>query len=958
MTTIVFIVEALTISALYNTAFEKQREQLEATVRGQATLISAVADFDSHFSQGDHAAGALGATLSQVKDAHKRYKGFGETGEFNIGKLEGNKVNFISRSRYTKSQEIKETQITMGSLIAIPMQRALSGKSGTIIGKDYRGKVVLAAYEPINILNYGIVVKIDLDEVRAPYVKMALMSMFIAFILIISGAFIFRKITDPMLKHMRDSESYNRMLFESSPIGLAFCSMDGTLIDINQSYADIIGRSIEETKSLTYWDITPIEYSDNETEQLEKLKQVGHYGPYEKEYIHKNGNRVAVSLLGQLVERDGKKYIWSSVENITGRTKAEKELERIFELSLDLVGMGNLQGYFTKINSSFKRILGYSNEEILARPFIDFVFEDDVESTLAALSKAAEGKQDFRIVNRYKCKNGDIKWFEWNVLSVPDENVFFSSGRDITERRNTEQVLEQSTSRLNEAQRIAKVGSWELDLLNNVLSWSDEIFHMFEIDKSKFDASYEAFLNAIHEDDRDRVNQSYTDSLADRKPYEIVHRLKMSDGTIKHVRENCESYFDPDNKPIRSVGTVQDLTEQVEYANALRESEEKFRSTFEQAAVGVAQVSPEGGWLKVNQKLCSIIGYSEEELLGKTFQDITHPDDLQNDLAYVNQILNGELDTYSMEKRYIKKGGVIIWIYLTVSLVKNADGTPKYFISIVEDINDRKITETELNKYRNHLEELVNERTQELKNTQDELVRKERLATLGQLTATVSHELRNPLGAMRPSLYIIEKKCDKTDEQVQNAIERIDRNIERCDRTIDELLDFTRITELHREPTQVDEWLESVIDEQQLPDEIYLKKEFSIKDIELTIDSDRLRRAIINVFENACHAMMEDNKKVVNIENAILGIKTTIKNERVEIIISDTGSGIADNVLDKIYEPLFSTKGFGVGLGMPTVKQIMQQHSGGIEIETQKGKGTSVILWLPLNTNSQDVKAG
>ena len=844
LTIIVFVCVGLTIAILYNTAFEQQRAQLIATTKSQAKLIESVARFDEPFSKEDHAEGAVAATVSQVRDAHLNIKGFGKTGEFLFGKREKNNIIFLLPRRFKGAfEKIDRSQpLEVGGLYAEPIQLALAGKSGTIIARDYRGERVLAAYEPVRILDYGVVTKIDLKEIRTPFIRVGIISITVAIILIMFGAYFFLRVVTPIIKGLQESEAYNRMLFETSPIGLALSRMDGSLVDINPAYVNIIGRSIEETKQLNYLDITPEDYAEEEQQQLENLIITGHYGPYEKEYFHKDGQRIPVSLLGQTIERDGEKYIWSSVEDISERSKAEHQLE----------------------------------------------------------------------------------------LSV---------------------------LQFNEAQRLAKVGSWELNLVSGKLVWSDEIFRMFDIDKSKFEASYDAFLNAIHPEDRDVVNQAYSDSLLNQKPYEILHRLQMSDGTIKYVRENCETIFE-DDKPLRSVGTVQDLTEQVESANALRESEEKFRSTFEQAAVGVAHVSPEGGWLKVNQKLCSIVGYSEKELLGKTFQDITHPDDLQSDLTFVNKMLNGELDTYSMEKRYIKKWGEIIWICLTVSLVKNADGTPKYFISIVEDINERKITETELNKYRNHLEELVDERTQELKNTQDELVRKERLATLGQLTATVSHELRNPLGAMRPSLYIIEKKCDKNDEQVQSAIERIDRNIERCDRTIDELLDFTRITELHREPTRVNEWLESVIDEQLLPDEIYLKKEFSIKGIELTIDRDRLRRAIINIFENACHAMMEDNKKVVNIENAILSVKTTVKDERVEIIIADNGSGISDDVLAKIYEPLFSTKGFGVGLGMPTVKQIMQQHSGGIEIKTKQGKGTSVILWLPLNTNLKDVKAG
>ena len=582
--TIVLIVEGITLSMLYNAAFEQQRSQLTATAKSQAKLIASVAKFDSQFSQSDNINGAVGATLSQLRDAHLEKQSFGKSGEFLFGKIENEKIHFLLPYRFKVAEKDKGKSywLKLGSSYAEPMQLALAGKAGTIIARDYRGVNVLAAYEPVNVLDYGLVVKIDIDEIRAPYIYVGIISIVIALILTAIGAIIFLRITNPIVK-----------------------------------------------------------------------------------------------------------------------------------------------------------------------------------------------------------------------------------------------VLEVNESRLNEAQHLAKVGSWELDLLKGELSWSDEIFCMFEIDKTKFEATYEAFLNAIHPDDRDEVNQAYSDSLVNRKPYEISHRLQMSDGTIKYVHETCESFFDNEHKPVRSVGTVQDIT-------------------------------------------------------------------------------------------------------------------------------DIKLAEIELEKYHVQLEDLVEERTKELHETQDELVRKERLATLGQLTATVSHELRNPLGAMRPSLYIIQKKCNQDDDRVKNAIQRLDRNIDRCDRIIDELLDFTRITELNFQPTDIEQWLNSVISEQNIPEGISVIKEISLNGVMLNVDEERLRRAFINVFENGCHSMMDDNQQLVSIERAQISIEMHINNERVEIIVSDVGSGISKEVLEKIYEPLFSTKGFGVGLGMPTVKQIMEQHNGGIEISSDENKGTSVLLWLPI----------
>jgi len=249
------------------------------------------------------------------------------------------------------------------------------------------------------------------------------------------------------------------------------------------------------------------------------------------------------------------------------------------------------------------------------------------------------------------------------------------------------------------------------------------------------------------------------------------------------------------------------------------------------------------------------------------------------------------------------------------------------------------------------LAKAFNDMSCNLREAQTELIRKNRLATLGQLTATVSHELRNPLGAMRPSIYIIEKRSDKDDERVQQAIERIDRNIDRCDHIIDELLDFTRITDLDLHLTHIDEWLESVIDEQDVPKDIRIEKNFSLNGLELAIDTARMQRAVINVFENACHAMMVDERIDEVRKGSCLCIKTVENEGCIKIIISDNGAGISSDILGKIFEPLFSTRAFGVGLGMPTIKQIMEQHGGGIEVNSDEGKGTAVTLWLPNSIN-------
>ena len=361
------------------------------------------------------------------------------------------------------------------------------------------------------------------------------------------------------------------------------------------------------------------------------------------------------------------------------------------------------------------------------------------------------------------------------------------------------------------------------------------------------------------------------------------------------------------------------------------------------AAEGIFWVDEQARFCYVNHAACRNLGYSRAELLAMKAFDISPgmteqiwPEFWQR-CKHQGSLFFEALHRHKIGKQYP--------VEIAVNYLEH--GGRVLMHAYVRDISERKRTEAHIYKLNQELEQRVKQRTSELRVAQQELLRKERLATLGQLTATVSHELRNPLGAMRPSMYIIRKRVNSNDPRLQQAVERVERNITRCDRIIDELLDFTRIQELDLQRIPIDEWLQTLLDGQFLPKELTLCWRLGLPGVSLCIDPDRLRRAVINLFENACQAMLpEVNFKPVP-SDACLTVSTGIVPGRVELVFADTGPGISADVLPKIFEPLFSTKAFGVGLGLPTVKQIMVQHGGGLEVETREGHGTRMILWLP-----------
>ncbi len=184
-------------------------------------------------------------------------------------------------------------------------------------------------------------------------------------------------------------------------------------------------------------------------------------------------------------------------------------------------------------------------------------------------------------------------------------------------------------------------------------------------------------------------------ALREGRECRVVLRNYRKDGTLFWNELYVSPVHDEGGRLTNYVGVQNDITERRRIEEVLRESEERFRATFEHAAVGAAQVGIDGRWLRVNRRLCEIVGYTHDELLEITFADITHPDDVEADLEQARAVLRGESQLYSTEKRYVRKDGSLVWVNLTVSLVREASGEPRYFISVIEDISERKRVEEE-----------------------------------------------------------------------------------------------------------------------------------------------------------------------------------------------------------------------------------------------------------------------
>jgi PAS domain S-box-containing protein len=371
------------------------------------------------------------------------------------------------------------------------------------------------------------------------------------------------------------------------------------------------------------------------------------------------------------------------------------------------------QGYIY-FNKGWLDFTGRTLEQELGYGWAEDIHPDDQQRRLRTYAEAFNARRDLKVEYRLRRFDGDYRW----LLEIatprfePDGSFagYIGSCIDITERKLAEQERERWLAQVEQERQRAQEAAARLDTI--LMAIADGLLIYDQAGNIvRINPSAERLLGNTDEwrklPQRAEFCKTAAGEPAVLETLPIWRALQGStirnevlvlrhlDQEPRWLSVSAAPIPGTQSTPTGAVATLTDITERRNTEAALRESEERFRATFEQAAVGMAHVAPDGRWLNLNQRLCDILGYSREELADKTFADITHPEDLEADLAQVRRLLQGETQRYSMEKRYIHKNGAPIWANLSVSLLRAASGDPKYFISVIEDITARKQAEEE-----------------------------------------------------------------------------------------------------------------------------------------------------------------------------------------------------------------------------------------------------------------------
>ena len=513
---------------------------------------------------------------------------------------------------------------------------------------------------------------------------------------------------------------------------------------------------------------------------------------------------------------------------------------------------------------------------------------------------------------------------------------FHRWARQVT-RRAAKAELSKRDDLLDRTSRLAHVGGWEFDVATLKGSWSEETARIHDLPPST-PIDVRSGLNYFHEEDRPLIAEAVRRAMEAAEPYDLEVRLVSAQGALKWVHTTGRPQVQG-GRVVKVHGALQDITERKRMELELRESEERFRSIFEQAGVGVVEVDTSTGrFLRVNGKFAELLGYTEQELLGMAFQDVTHPDDRERDRVEVARMAAGQRPDYAVEKRYLHRDGSTVWALLTVRPLRLSGDRVPHGVSVVADITDRKRAEAEIQLLTASLEQRVAERTAELQALNEELE---------SFNHAVSHDLRAPLRAMAGFSHLLREEFGEAlPANGGKYLDRIEQASQRMGGLIDGLLQLSRATrsDLVRVPVDLSAMAEILLADLARAEPQRRVETRVEPGMRLQGDPSMLEDALANLLGNAW-------KYTGRTPDARIEVGTVQDQDRRWIRVADNGCGFNMAYAHKLFHPfqrLHRQEEFpGLGIGLATVRRIVQRHGGEIKAHSAHVPGAAFLLTLP-----------
>ena len=576
--------------------------------------------------------------------------------------------------------------------------------------------------------------KLDLQNKKNSYISLLLFIMFLFILMNYILYFLYKKDrekVDLILKEKNKEQENLLSLFEYSDLVLFRWNNDDiwSIDYVSVNSEQLLGYTKEDflTSKVTYSECIHKDDLAEVFKEVEAGKESGDLFFKHKPYrVVTKDNKIKWVLDNTIIIRDeqGKiKYFQGYIIDITEEILTREKLQNSnlrWKFALEGSGDGiwdwNLETSEVYFSSQWKKMLGFKDDEIkgVLDEWESRVHPDDIEYVNKSIEDYISGKiEHYQNEHRILCKDGTYKWIlDRGIIVQRDENNkpirMIGTHTDLSKTKESEHKLKNLTNQLIQAQHTSKLGSWTYNILNGNLEWSDEIFNIFSLDRDDLEASYDAFLSVIHPSDRDFVNDSLSESLKNKTPYSLEHRLLLKDGTIKHVRQRGHTEYDEDSKPLKTVGTVQDITEEVNLKEQILQ-ERNFISTIIESANAIIAVIDNNGIMKrLNKYGQDFVGYEIETISKEPyFWAKFLPENVRDNVANIVKKANDGEIVKAYKNSWVSKTGEVRVFEWSNTLVKKDDGSMNYIATIGIDVTEKEKVEQQVLESKQKFETLL-----------------------------------------------------------------------------------------------------------------------------------------------------------------------------------------------------------------------------------------------------------
>jgi len=742
-------------------------------------------------------------------------------------------------------------------------------------------------------------------------------------------------------KALRESESRFRQLFEAASDIIA-------KVDLESGVCEYVSPAVLEVTGFTQDEYTALgprnfrrrihpedwpQYKRRFEGILELGAVVGETQRHEYRWQCKDGRyRWLADSISIISDKDGSpRTLVATVRDMTERRESEEALRqseqrfsRIFQTAPVCIGITRIDdGRFIDVNESFLELVGCDRGEVIGRTSADLGLWAEPADRDLMLQALLQGETVRDFESQVRRKSGEIRdtLSSFVTVEIGGQPCIVGMFRDVTERKQAEEALRESEDKYRSLIENLREGIWTIDkdacttfanpAMAEMLGYAvDEMLgrHLF------------SFMDEQGQELAKRKLEHRQQGVSEQHDFEFARK----DGSRLCATIETSPLTDRDGNYNGALAGVMDITARKRAEEELRESEERFRTLSASAPIGIFLMGDKGQVIYTNKRLQAIAGVPPGGGSMGELATAVHPDDREQLLAEWAKAAE-ERAELSQEYRILTKQGETRWIRMHVCPIFSADGGQGSVVGTIEDVTEHK--EAVERERRLHEQEA---RTRELRTT---------VRVLEQMAATLGHELRNPLGVISNSAYFLSSQAGISDARALKHAEIIGREVQSAKRVIDDILEFAHVSQIVPAPASLNAIVDQALARSQIPANIRVTRKRAPDLPPLVCDADRLERAFLDVIANAVQAMPRGGRLIV---------KTRLSAGSVQAVFSDTGEGIAPENLTKVFDPMFTTKLRGIGLGLTVVRRTVKQHGGQVELKSKLEHGTSVIMTLPL----------